>query len=151
MPAPPAEPFPMLTLPPVVRRFVASAAASIGCPADFVAVPLLGLAEGCIGNSRRLVIRPGFEVSPGSWYGVVGESGTGKSPALKRALQVIRPLQDAAWETYLDKLTHWESLPKEERGDKPAPEHFFVTDSTGEALWAALLSARLPKRCCGRG
>lgn len=140
--APPAvEPFPVRVLPPAVRAFVASAAASIGCPADYVAVPLLGLAEGCIGKSRRLVIRPGFEVSPGSWFGVVGESGTGKSPALKRALQVIRPLQDEAWTGYLDKLAHWESLSKEERGDKPAPEHFYVTDSTGEALWAALASS----------
>jgi hypothetical protein len=134
-------PFPVRILPPVVRRFVKSAAASIGCPIEFVAVPLLGLAEGCMGRSRRLVIRPGFEVSPGSWYGVVGEPGTGKSPALKRVLGLVQPLQDQAWIRYETAVAAWDVQDKEKRGARPEPEHFFVTDSTGEALWAALASS----------
>ena len=134
-------PFPLDVLPETVRRFVVSATTAIGCPPDFTAVPLLGLAEGVAGRSRRIVIRPGFEVSPGSWYGVVGEPGTGKSPGQKYALHAVTPLQDEAWEHYRFRLDQWEATPKEERGEKPQPEHFFITDSTGEALWAALASS----------
>jgi Protein of unknown function (DUF3987) len=93
------------------------------------------------GRSRRIVLRPGFEVSPGSWYGIVGEPGTGKSPGQKYALRAVTPLQDEAWERYRQRLDDWEALPKEERGEKPVPEHYFITDSTGEALWAALASS----------
>jgi hypothetical protein len=134
-------PFPIDVLPDTVRAFVESAAIAIGCPPDFVAVPMLGLAEGTMGRSRRLVIRPGFEVSPGSWYGVIGEPGTGKSPGQKRAIQLVTPLQDEAWEHYRQLLEVWEATPKDERGEKPSPEHYFITDSTGEALWATLESS----------
>jgi hypothetical protein len=140
-PAVGVPPFPLDVLPGRVRAFVTSATSSIGCPPDFTAVSLLGLAEGVAGRSRRIVIRPGFDVSPGSWYGVVGEPGTGKSPGQKYALRAVTPLQDEAWERYRDRLDAWEALPKDERGEKPQPEHFFITDSTGEALWAALASS----------
>jgi hypothetical protein len=134
-------PFPLDVLPSKIHAFVRSAASSIGCPPDFVAVPLLGLAEGVAGKSRRVIIRPGFEVSPGSWYGVVGEPGTGKSPGQKYALSAVTPLQDEAWERYRQRLEAWQALPKDEQGPKPAPEHFFTTDSTGEGLWEALSSS----------
>jgi hypothetical protein len=136
-----ATPFPTDVLPVEGRAFVRSAAESIGCPEDFVAVPLLALAEGTMGKSRRLMVRPGFEVSPGSWYGVIADPGTGKSPGQKYAMRVVGPLQDEAWDAYRDKLERWEATPKDERGEKPAPEHYFITDSTGEALWAALSSS----------
>jgi hypothetical protein len=134
-------PFPLHVLPREIRDFVSAAAASIGCPVDFVAVPVLSLAEGVMGKSRRLVVREGFEVSPGSWYGVIADPGTGKSPGQKYAMRLVAPLQDEAWQVYLDKLDRWEATPKDERSEKPTPEHFFITDSTGEALWAALASS----------
>jgi hypothetical protein len=139
--AQPLPGFPLHVLPAEIRAFVSAAAASIGCPDDFVAVPVLALAEGVMGKSRRLVVREGFEVSPGSWYGVIADPGTGKSPGQKYAMRLVAPLQDEAWQVYRDKLDRWEATPKDERGEKPTPEHFFITDSTGEALWAALSSS----------
>ena len=136
-----AAPFPIRALPLPVRRFVESAAASIGCPPEFVAVPALALAEGAAGKSRRVIVRDGFEVSPGSWFGVVADPGTGKSPAQKMALRLVTPLQDEAWSRYRDRLDEWQATPKDARGDRPEPEHFYLTDSTGEALWAALSSS----------
>jgi hypothetical protein len=133
--------FPLHVLPREIRAFVSAAAASIGCPVDFVAIPTLALAEGVMGKSRRIVIREGFEVSPGSWYGVIADPGTGKSPGQKYAMRLVAPLQDEAWQYYRDRLEQWEATPKEERDEKPAPEHFFVTDSTGEALWQALATS----------
>jgi hypothetical protein len=134
-------PFPTQVLPGAARRFVAASAVAIGCPDEFVAVPLVALAEGTMGKSRRLVIRAGFEVSPGSWYGVIADPGTGKSPGMKYAMRIVAPLQDEAWRRYQDRLAEWEATPKDERGEKPTPEHYFITDSTGEALWAALASS----------
>jgi hypothetical protein len=133
--------FPLAVLPTKMRAFVESAGASIGCPPEFVAVPVLALAEGTAGKSRRLVIRPGFEVSPGSWFGVVAESGTGKSPGQKYAMRLVAPLQEEAWEMYRQRLEAWQAMPKDQRGERPTPEHFCVTDSTGEALWATVASS----------
>ena len=133
--------FPFDVLPAAFAAFIQSGTTAIGCPPDFAAVPLLALAEGTMGKSRRLVVRPGFEVSPSSWYGIVADPGTGKSPALKLAMRAVVPLQDEAWEIYQNRLDQWEATPKDERGEKPVPEHYFITDSTGEALWAAFASS----------
>ena len=42
--------FPLAVLPETIRAFVESAAASIGCPPEFVGVPVLALAEGTAGK-----------------------------------------------------------------------------------------------------
>jgi hypothetical protein len=114
---------------------------AIGCPPDFIALSVFAFAEGTIGRTCRLVIRPGFEVLPGSWYAVIGDSGTGKTPAQKYAQRLVTPLEDQTWETYQNALDDWKRIPEGERGEKPALEHFIVTDSTGEALWDALASS----------
>lgn len=136
-----AMPFPVDALPEPIRAFVVAAAGSIGCPPDFVAATVLALAEGVAGKSRRLVVKPGFCVSPGGWYGIVAEPGAGKSPAMRHALRLVEPLQAEAWERYRQRLDEWEETPKDERGDRPSPEHFFVGDSTMEALATALASS----------
>lgn len=50
----PVPAFPLEALPPHYRRFVEEGAVSLGSPAEFIAVPLLALSGGLIGNARAL-------------------------------------------------------------------------------------------------
>ena len=112
--------FPVASLPPPIASFVSEGAAAVGCDPTFLALPVLTLLGAAIGNTRRLLVKSTYEVPPILWTGIVGESGTGKTPALRVAL-------GAAYE-------HEARL----QGEKE-PGRFLVGDTTSEAL--ALLMA----------
>lgn len=78
--------FPVETLPDSVATFVAECAAAVRCDAAFVALPVLTLLGAAIGNSRRLWLKRTHEAPAILWTGIIGESGTGKTPAIRTAL-----------------------------------------------------------------
>lgn len=80
------QPFPVETLPDSVATFVAECAAAVRCDAAFVALPVLTLLGAAIGNSRRLWLKRTHEAPAILWTGIIGESGTGKTPAIRTAL-----------------------------------------------------------------
>lgn len=80
------QPFPIETLPDPVATFVAESAAAVRCDAAFVALPVLTLLGAAIGNSRRLRLKRTHEAPAILWTGIIGESGTGKTPAIRTAL-----------------------------------------------------------------
>lgn len=118
------QPFPLVPLPPSVSTFVREAAAAIGCDPAFVGLPVLTMLGAAIGNTRSLRVKSTYEAPAILWTGIVGCSGTGKTPALRVALQ-------AAHE-------HEARL----QGQKE-PGRFLVGDTTSEAL--ALLMASNPR------
>src|SRR5262249_50913891 len=99
---PEAEPFPLYVLPDPLQRFVSEAAAALNCPPDFVAVPLLALAGGAIGNARRLAITRTHSQGAVLFAACVGNPGSGKSPAL----EMLLPPFEAAERRYRQE---WES------------------------------------------
>jgi hypothetical protein len=109
------QPFPVSSLPKPVASFVGECAAAIGCDSAFVALPVLTLMGAAIGNTRRLHMKSTYEVPAILWTGIVGDSGTGKTPALSAALVAGRDR-----EAYL-------------QGQKE-PKRFLVGDTTREAL-----------------
>lgn len=143
-PAPllPVPPFPMDTLPPVVRAFVEAGAAALGCPPDFVVPHLLTFCGAVAGNSRKLRLKTGYELAPIFWTGVVGKPGTVKSPALNLARRPLDLLQKVAWERWQAERAAWEQGKPAERGAAPRPEHIFATDTTTEAVAFALMTSR---------
>jgi len=80
------QPFPIETLPDSVARFVAESAAAVRCDVAFVALPVLTLLGAAVGNARRLQLKRTYEVPTILWTGIIGESGTGKTPAIRTAL-----------------------------------------------------------------
>lgn len=138
----PVPPFPVDALPQVVRAFVEAGAASLGCPVDFVAIPLLVFCGAVAGTSRKMQLKPGFEVLPILWAAVIGRPGAVKTPALNLSRQFLDILQREAWERYEEQLAEWTAQDKEERGPKPLPEHFFATDTTTQGVAFALTSSR---------
>jgi hypothetical protein len=118
------QPFPVSTLPASVEAFVTETSNAIGCDPSFVALPVLTLLGAAVGNTRRLRLKSTYEVPAILWTGVVGKSGTAKSPALRNALSMAHER---------------ESLLQRQ----PQPQRFLVCDSTTEAL--AQLMASNPR------
>ncbi|MDA0809825.1 MAG: DUF3987 domain-containing protein, partial [Planctomycetota bacterium] len=153
----PFEPFPVDALPQVVRALVNAGSDAIGCDPAFIALPVLSVLGASIGNTRRLRLKPGWDVPPIIWTAIVGRSGSQKSPAWKLALSAVNELEkeaDRRWhreyaeyraavaEQKRDRRTAGESADSEELSEQPTvpiAERFVVSDTTIEALAPLLL------------
>ena len=75
-----------------MREWVERAATGAGVTPAHVAVPALGIASSLIGMARRVRASSSWLEPMTCWVGLVGASGTGKTPgidAVKRALSQI--------------------------------------------------------------
>ncbi len=146
-------PFPVNVLPGAAGRLVREGAAALDVPPEFIAVPLLALAGGTLGNRYSLELKPGYRQWPILYAAVVGGPGSGKTPAADLARGPIDRRQKEAWQTYQTAYEQyqaeraaWEALPKKDRAgqtppDEPVLEKFFTTDATMEALGRILTRA----------
>ena len=84
--------FPLDCLGRPLREWVERAAAGAGVTAAHVAVPTLGIASSLVGMACRVKASSSWLEPMTCWVGIVGSSGTGKTPgidAVKRALAQI--------------------------------------------------------------
>ena len=119
---------------------------AVNCPPDFAAIPLLALAGGAIGNTRRLAITKTHTQSACLFAVLVGNPGSGKSPALE---QIVAPLEDAEIlfrEQHHRDVAEWDADDDPDRGPKPILRRALVDDVTSEKL--ACLLAENPRGLC---
>ncbi len=142
---PPAPGFPLAVFPGPLQHFARQAATTIGCPLDFVTVPMLAVGGGAIGASRALEVKKGYVQRPLVYAAIVGLPGDAKTPALNT---VARPLQEAQQRLKVDyeealaryqrdlegykANKHSEESPAEPV--KPTIQRVQVDDATVEAL-----------------
>lgn len=144
--------FPAHVLPPAMRRLVESGAASMGVPAEFIAVPLLVLAGSVVGNAWEIAVKGGWYEGTNLYAAIVGDPGAKKTPAMKVALGAIYQIQERLYHRYREaKAVHdeemalWEKAPKKERGappEQPKFQHVWTSDSTTEALAEMLAGSK---------
>jgi Protein of unknown function (DUF3987) len=79
----PYRPPPLTLLPSVLQEYVHTAAESLNVDVSFVLLPLLSSLGAAIGNTRSIILKRGFIQPPVIWTGIIGRSGTRKSPALE--------------------------------------------------------------------
>jgi hypothetical protein len=115
------RPFPVGTLPDAAAALASEGAAAILCDPVYLALPILTFLGAAIGNSRRLRLKRTYETSPILWTGIVGLSGTAKTPAVRTAMSSA--------------YAHEESLHRLAK-----PGRFLVGDTTTESL-APLMAA----------
>jgi hypothetical protein len=137
-------PFPLEIFPPLVARYLADGAETVGCPVDLIAVPFLSYAAAALGRQRRLAIKRRWIRKATLWTGVVATSGSGKSPADGYARAPLDILQTDADERYAEQFTaykrelaQWKAADPATRGDEPSPPlyaHWYTTDPTVESL-----------------
>ena len=111
MAVPYASPPPRLPLDlfgPAWARWITDAAEAAACPADYVAAPLIASASVLIGHARWAEATPGWVEPPHLWLGVVGDSGTGKSPGADCLLGEVLPrIEQCMLADYPDQLREW--------------------------------------------
>ena len=82
--------FPTELLPGFCGELVRAVAASIHAPVDYAACALLGAASSAIVGRVSVRLTPDYATPVPLFCGMGGESGTGKSPVMKK---IIRPLE----------------------------------------------------------
>jgi hypothetical protein len=154
MKLPDAPKFPVDAMPEGCQKLVREAAKAIGCPPEFVAVPMLAVLGSAIGNSRVIKLKEGWEEGAGIYATLIADPGEKKTPAMKMALEPAQKEQARLKERYLKQadehkaeMRQWEVDKKANaRNDLPAPpppeapimERTVVEDTTVEALGVRL-------------
>jgi len=105
----PYDPFPVHVFPLVIERFIVEGATAMGVPVEFIAMPVLGFAAGLIGNLRVLQVKRSWSEPAILWTAVVGAPGSGKSPALSYAQQLVDALQQSAWSSFQNEMRAWQA------------------------------------------
>lgn len=103
------KPFPVDALPEPVRSYVIAGANSIGCDTSFLALPLLAGLAGAIGNTRRIMLKRDWIQPAVVWVAIIGESGSGKSPGFRCALNAIYNRQHRLIREYERAKRAWEA------------------------------------------
>lgn len=146
--------FPVDVLPPVVQIFLNEIAKCKGVPVGLVAAPFLAATGALIGNRARISITKkargkGWRHYPGLWVAVVGDPGTGKSPALDSALAPFHQLDDEEMQRWKKRQLEFDRACAErkdgKRGEKlrrPAPpRQYITTETTIEGFSACFLDS----------
>jgi hypothetical protein len=153
--APPVPAFPLEVFPQSLGHVPVEVARALGCPVDYIAVPMLVTAGGTLGAARALEIKPGHRQRANLFAAVVGPPGVLKTPAQDQVVEPLRETEadfrtewkaqmkeyEAAQHAYEADLREWK---KERAGDppekpqRPALERLTVDDATVEALAAVL-------------
>ncbi len=92
--------FPTGAMPRPCRVLIEEASAAIGCPPDFVGLPMLSVLAAAIGNSRVLKLKAGWEEGAAVYGAVIADPGEKKTPALKVALEPAKKAQAVLKEKY---------------------------------------------------
>lgn len=83
------QPFPVELLPAGVRDYVTQTAAGMASDPAMVAVPMLAALAAGIGNTRTVMVKSDWEEPAILWAAIVAESGSLKTPAMRKALQFV--------------------------------------------------------------
>src|SRR5215211_5980500 len=143
---PDPEEFPLEALPLTIRQFVREAAASVGCPKDYIGLSTLAAVSAAIGDTRRIVLKGDWTEGAAIFGMIVGGPASKKSPAMNLALRPIRERQmnlkkeyDRQKEEYSSALRDWEKTKKDgpselSKPDKPTLGRTYADDTTVERL-----------------
>jgi hypothetical protein len=114
---PPVDPFPVDVLPEPAARLVIEGAAAIGCPPDFLGVPVLAVAGGTIGRSVTLNLKHGYFAGAIVYAGCVGPPSDGKTPALRLVAAAVRRIDEALAGEHAQAMDRWR-----EGAEQPGPD-----------------------------
>jgi len=106
----PAEfvPFPVEVLPWPVSTYIIEGAEAMGCDPSYIALPILSAAAAAIGNSRRIKLKDSWKEPAIIWTGIVGDSGSMKSPAIDLAMKPLRRMQSEAFRVYESEMEQYQ-------------------------------------------
>jgi hypothetical protein len=134
-------PFPFEAFPSTFRDLLLTYSAALQIEPELVALMMMGVLSGAIGNTIRISVKEGWAIPPFLWIAIVKESGYGQSPAQHAILSPVKLLQAKDTDRYNAELKAYEeAFRKAQRNDsiqipeKPRATQRIVSDVTTEAL-----------------
>jgi len=109
--------FPIKAMPLNTRNLIFEAHKSLGCPPEYIAIPMLAILGAAIGSYIELFMGIGWEEKANLFTAVVGRPGTKKTPALKIALRPLIERQKQDVDKHLKKVNESKNPQKEESPD----------------------------------
>ncbi len=144
-------PFPIDIFPERCQKAILEIQRAYAVPVEIPAVGLISEGGACIGRTRGIRIKKGWVEHANSWFGIVGDSGLGKSPVVRVIQRPVFAAESKWYAEYQEASREYEreienrkSTPKKDRGqlgpppDPPTWEQLIVDDTTTEALTDAL-------------
>lgn len=92
------QPVPYTAFPAAVSELVSKGWEVSACPPEFLAAACLPVLGASLGGLVTLGLRQGWRIPPSCYMALVGEPGTAKSPALRRALVPVKFAEAAVWQ-----------------------------------------------------
>lgn len=120
----PVTPFPLDIFPRKIRDLIADIAESHHVDSAVIAGSLLTILSGAIGNSIRVIVKPGWTVPLFLWLMIVAKTGHGKSHAINALMEELNRMQGERWQQFQAALSIYETELEEydrNRRDKKAP------------------------------
>ena len=128
------QPIPVGLFPEPVRSYIVQGAEAIGCDPSYIALPVLSMLAGAIGNTHEVQAKPGWVEPCVIWSCIVGKSGTCKSPAIGHAFAPLEKIQTQLFATYQQDLDCFKSEQNTQTfGSVPRPQRCIINDATIEA------------------
>jgi len=140
------RPFPVDSLPPLLRESVLGTAAAVGCDPVFAALPALALAGASIGAAIAVRPKRRFVEVPVLWCVTVGDSGTAKTPAASPYIDMAHDIESELKDKFDREMQTLENAESANESDakglpKPLRGYFTVDDITIERLVENLQSS----------
>ncbi|MCF6147657.1 MAG: DUF3987 domain-containing protein [Candidatus Kuenenia sp.] len=138
----PEEIFPVDIFPSDLKEFFHKVSISMDIDQEVVAGIAMCIISASIGNSTIMSPKPGYEVAPFLWIGVVLPSGSGKSPVFDFLAKPIMRKQSEAYQKYKQKMKEYKTALRKfkkevnntEEPEEPVLEQYYISDTTVEAL-----------------
>lgn len=134
------QPFPVHLLPGVVGSYIMQGSKAIGCDPSYIALPVLSMLAGAIGNTHEVRLKHGWTEPCVVWSCIVGKSGTCKSPAIALAFRPLELIQERMFQEYQQDLETskqesggFEGIGRAGNGSVPRPGRCIIDDATIEA------------------
>lgn len=127
--------FPVELLPEPVRSYIVQGAEAIGCDPSYIALPVLSMLAGAIGNTHEVRLNDDWVEPCIVWTCIVGRSGTAKSPAIDLA---FKPLTNIQERLFLEHHRALQEYSKDSDVPPPISQRCIVDDATIEALYQCI-------------
>jgi 5S rRNA maturation endonuclease (ribonuclease M5) len=119
-------PPPLTLLPWQLQEYVIAAAESLNFDVSYILLPLRSSLGSAIGNACSIILKRGFIQPPVIWTGIIGRSGSRKSPALEAGCFAVMKLEQELMrqnkekkDIYENDMAAWEAKEKKKRDKKP--------------------------------
>ena len=131
--------FPMDCVPEALSEFARNESAMSGFDAGGYAISTLVALSALINQCGRVSITDSYKQPPMLWFGLVSESGEGKSPVINAAMQFPKKVDKHLQHLSREAREQWETAnafadKKAEKPPAPAWKQLVVSDTTVEAL-----------------